>query len=187
MALLETQLRSRLSERSDLLDEAAGIGLWEAVMPNADPAHPKATWTWSAEFRRLCGYRTEAEYPNVMQSWSDRLHPDDVQRVFTAFGSHLQDKTGATRYDVTLSAADAQWQLSLVPARPAAAVTSADGSVARACGSLSDVHAQTVAETAVAEEAARTAAIIGGLSERPQGSCRRQPHHPHHGKIFCAV
>jgi methyl-accepting chemotaxis protein len=161
IALLESQLRA-VSERSDLLDEVAGIGLWEAIMPNADPAHPEAKWTWSAEFRRICGYRTEAEYPNVMQSWSDRLHPDDAARVFAAFGSHLQDKTGGTRYDVTyrLKMPDGSynWFRATGGCR-----YSPDGSVARACGSLSDINAQTIAEAAVKDEAARTVVVIDGL------------------------
>jgi uncharacterized protein YoxC len=162
IALLESQLRA-VSERSDLLDEAGGIGLWEAIMPNADPAHPDAKWTWSAEFRRICGYRSEAEYPNVMQSWSDRLHPDDAPRVFAAFGGHLQDKTGKTRYDVTyrLKMPDGgyRWFRATGGCR-----YSPDGSMARACGSLSDVHGQTVAEAAIKDEAARTVAVIDGLS-----------------------
>jgi methyl-accepting chemotaxis protein len=162
LAQLEARMRA-VKERADLLDEAGGIGLWEAVMPSADPAHPQAKWTWSPEFRRLCGYRTEAEYPNVMQSWSDRLHPEDVDRVFAAFMGHLADKTGNTRYDVTyrLKMPDGsyRWFRATGGCR-----YSADGSMARACGSLSDIHAQTVAEAAVKEEAARVAAVISTVS-----------------------
>ncbi len=162
IALLESQLHA-VSQRSELLDEACGIGLWDAFMPNADPAHPQAKWTWSAEFRRLCGYRTEADYPNVMQSWSDRLHPDDVQRVFAAFGGHLQDKTGNTRYDATyrLKMPDGsyRWFRATGGCR-----YSADGSTALACGSLTDVHAQTIAEGLIKDEAGRTGAVIEGLN-----------------------
>jgi methyl-accepting chemotaxis protein len=162
MAQLEAQMRA-IKERSDLLDEAGGIGLWEAVMPNADPAHPQAKWTWSPEFRRLCGYRSEADYPNVMQSWSDRLHPEDIDRVFAAFTGHLADKTGNTRYDATyrLKMPDGsyRWFRATGGCR-----YSGDGSMARACGSLSDIHAQTVAEAAVKEEAARVASVINSVS-----------------------
>jgi methyl-accepting chemotaxis protein len=162
ITLLESRLQA-ISERSELLDEACGVGLWDAVMPNADPAHPEAKWTWSAEFRRLCGYRTEADYPNVMQSWSDRLHPDDAPRVFAAFGGHLQDKSGNTRYDATyrLKMPDGsyRWFRATGGCR-----YSADGATARACGSLSDIHAQTMAEAAIKDQGARTAAVADGLS-----------------------
>ncbi len=161
IAELEAQLRA-VKERSDLLDEAAGIGLWEAVMPHADPAHPQAKWTWSPEFRRLCGYRTEAEFPNMMQSWSERLHPEDVDRVFAAFMGPLTDKTGNTRYDssyrLKMPDGSYRWFRATGGCRHAA-----DG-MARACGSLSDIHAQTVAEAAVKEEAARVGVVINSVS-----------------------
>jgi methyl-accepting chemotaxis protein len=162
IAFLESTLRA-VSERSDLLDEAGGIGLWEAIMPNADPTHPEAKWTWSAEFRRLCGYRSEADYPNVMQSWSDRLHPDDVERVFAAFMGHLQDKTGKTGYDaiyrLKMPDGSHRWFRATGGCR-----YTPDGSMARACGSLSDIHAQYAAEAVIKDEAARTTAVIDGLS-----------------------
>src|SRR5581483_7678242 len=88
-----------LRERSDLLDTACGVGLWQAVLFNADAFDPQSVWTWSPEFRRLLGYSNEVDFPNVCQSWSDKLHPDDVAATFAAFNTHLKDKTGATRYD----------------------------------------------------------------------------------------
>src|SRR3569833_3052196 len=95
---VQAQMRE-VSERSELLDAACGIGLWEAVLHNGDAKAPQSKWTWSAEFRRLIGYHSENEYPNVVQSWSDRLHPDDGAPTFAAFGGHLQDKSGKTRYN----------------------------------------------------------------------------------------
>ena len=98
------RLREELSairERSELLDTSSGVGLWQAVLHNADAFDPKSVWTWSPEFRRLLGYSSEADFPNVCQSWSEKLHPEDVTSTFAAFSAHLQDKSGASRYDVT--------------------------------------------------------------------------------------
>lgn len=50
------------AEWMDILFEHAGIGLWDAILHDGDPMHPQSRWTWSAEFRRLCGYATEAEF-----------------------------------------------------------------------------------------------------------------------------
>ena len=86
--------------RSDLLDEASGIGLWDAYLHEGDAAHEKSRWTWSAEFRRLVGFDGEGSFPNLMTSWSDRLHPDDVAGTFDAFGTCVSDKSGRTGYDV---------------------------------------------------------------------------------------
>ncbi len=162
IAALQAQLHE-VTERCHVLDEACGIGLWEAVMPNADPVHPQATWTWSPEFRRLCGFRSEADYPNVMQSWSDRLHPDDIEKTFAAFSHHLTDKTGKTGYDamyrLRMPDNSYRWFRATGGCR-----FSADGTVARACGSLSDVHAQVTAEAGIKDEAARVTGVINAMS-----------------------
>src|ERR1700748_3485944 len=78
------------AEWLDVLDRHSGVGLWDAILYNGDAMHAKSRWTWSAEFRRLCGFTGEADFPNVVQSWSDRLHPEDVEPTFAAFGAALQ-------------------------------------------------------------------------------------------------
>ncbi|MBN8907278.1 MAG: PAS domain-containing protein [Rhodospirillales bacterium] len=70
------------AEWLDVLDAHCGVGLWDAVLHEGDAMHPQSRWTWSAEFRRLCGYGSPAEFPDVVQSWSDRLHPEDAQPTF---------------------------------------------------------------------------------------------------------
>ena len=132
---------SAIRERSELLDTSAGVGLWQAVLHNQDAFDPQSAWTWSPEFRRLLGYSSEADFPNVCQSWSDKLHPDDVTATFAAFSGHLKDKTGGTRYDVTYrlmtKLGSYRWFRATGGCRH-----SADGRTIRACGSLSDVHDQ---------------------------------------------
>jgi hypothetical protein len=85
------------AEWLDTLSSHCGIGLWDAVFHQGDAMHPKAKWTWSAEFRRLCGFRSESEFPNLVGSWADRLHPDDKDATFAAFGATVATGVG---YDV---------------------------------------------------------------------------------------
>jgi methyl-accepting chemotaxis protein len=143
-----SQNYQNLKERSDLLDESCGIGLWEAVLHKGDAMHPESIWTWSAEFRRMVGYSDERDFPNVVQSWSDRLHPDDVAPTFAAFGAHLEDKSGKARYDVTyrMKVRDGsyRWFRATGGCRHMP-----DGITIRACGSLSDVHNQKLLELEV--------------------------------------
>lgn len=152
-----------LKERSELLDQACGIGLWESVLYDADALHPKSVWNWSPEFRRLIGYTSEADFPNVCQSWSDKLHPDDVEPTFAAFAAHLTDRTGAARYNVTYRlktrSGDYRWFRATGGCRHAA-----DGTI-RACGSLTDIHEQTLVEQKAREEAAENQAALNALAE----------------------
>jgi PAS domain S-box-containing protein len=55
---------------------------------------------WSKEFRDMLGYESEADFPNVAESWANRLHPDDKKPTLDAFAAHIGDKTGRTPYDV---------------------------------------------------------------------------------------
>ncbi len=160
-AKLDLEIKN-LKERSDLLDDACGVGLWEALLHNGDAMHAQSVWNWSPEFRRLIGYETEVEFPNIVQSWADRLHPDDAAPTFATFARHLADKTGRARYDVTyrLKVRDGsyRWFRATGGSRHAA-----DGTTIRACGSLTDIHNQKMSELAIAAEAESDRFIIACL------------------------
>lgn len=161
-----------VSERSNLLDEACGIGLWEAVLHDGDALHRESLWTWSAEFRRLIGFNNEVEFPNVVQSWSDRLHPDDIAPTFAAFGGHLTDKTDRTRYNVVyrlkIRNGSYRWFRATGSCKH-----HDDGRTIRACGSLTDVHEQvTLQEQNLregTEDRIAIAALAAGLAALAKG------------------
>jgi ABC-type transporter Mla subunit MlaD len=139
-----------LKELLDLWGANAGVGLWDVVLWNGDPMHPKSKWTWTAEFRRLLGFTTETEFPNAVASWADRLHPEDAQCTFDAFGAALAGRTRA--YDVTyrLKMRDGTYQWF----RATGGVKrDGHGKALRACGSLVDIHASTQVEAALARRA----------------------------------
>ena len=56
--------------------------------------------TWSDTFRKLVGFDSEEEFPDKLESWSDRLHKGDKDRVLKAFWDTVNDTTGQTVYDV---------------------------------------------------------------------------------------
>lgn len=132
----------RKAEWLDTLSLHCGIGLWDAIFYDGDAMHPKARWTWSSEFRRLCGYKTEAEFPNVMQSWSDRLHPDDAAPTFAAFESTCRSGIG---YDVKcrLKVKDGSYRWFRATG---GVVLDENRKPRRACGSLVDIDELMKAE-----------------------------------------
>ncbi|MCL2721626.1 MAG: transporter substrate-binding domain-containing protein [Treponema sp.] len=83
-----------------LTNDAAGINLWDMVVIDSDPVNPNNYFTWSKEFRNALGFNDESDFPNVLHSWSDRLHPEDKECVLTAFEAHISDYTGNTPYDI---------------------------------------------------------------------------------------
>jgi methyl-accepting chemotaxis protein len=128
-------------ELMQILGRHAGVGLWDAKLHNRDAMAPESKWTWSAEFRRLMGFDSETDFPNVVQSWSDRLHPDDAPGTFAAFAASLE--VGSKGYDVTyrLKMKDGSYRWF----RATGGAVHKDGQV-RCCGSLVDIHAQKLAE-----------------------------------------
>ena len=83
-----------------LTSDALGVALWDMEVHEGDPVNPNNKFTWSKEFRALLGFSDERDFPNVLHSWSDRIHPDDKERTVNAFVTHLVDRTGRTPYDI---------------------------------------------------------------------------------------
>jgi uncharacterized protein YoxC len=120
----------------DTLSMYAGVGLWDAVFHEGDAMHPKARWTWSQEFRRLCGFTAASEFPDVVQSWSDRLHPDDVAATFAAFGATCASGIGYdVKYRLKVKNGSYRWFRAT-----GGVVLDEARKPRRACGSLVDIH-----------------------------------------------
>ena len=55
---------------------------------------------WSETFRTLLGFKSEKEFPNTLEAWSNRLHKSDKDTVLKAFWDTVNDTSGNTVYDV---------------------------------------------------------------------------------------
>lgn len=159
--MLFEKLSSDSDELLSVLDRHAGVGLWDAVLHNGDAMHAKARWTWSSEFRRLLGFDTEADFPNLAASWSARLHPDDAAATFAAFAAALSDASGKTGYDVLyrLKRRDGCYRWFRATGGVA---RDSSGQPTRACGSLVDIHDAKIADDLRMERAG----VIDGLTKQ---------------------
>ena len=79
------------------IHEMLGSGKWSM---DFDKEGVMVRVNWSDEFRRMLGYQSREDFPDVLESWSDLLHPDDKERVLKAFHDTLSDYTGQKTYDV---------------------------------------------------------------------------------------
>ena len=130
------------SEWLKTLSRCCGVGLWDALLHDGDPMHAQTRWTWSGEFRRLLGYESEFEFPDVLQSWSRRLHPDDFAPTLQAFAATCA--TGI-RFDVTYRVRIRDDSYRWFRAT-GGAILDETGRARRACGSLTDIHDAVEAE-----------------------------------------
>ncbi len=88
------------TQRHDAIDETLSEGSWSMNVIGRDPSNPKNPFWWSQQFRHLLGYRDENDFPNVLNSWSDSLHPEDKQAALDAFSNHVNDYFGGTPFDI---------------------------------------------------------------------------------------
>jgi len=88
------------SLRMNLLLNSMNVAMWDMIVDPKDPVAGNNKFWWSNDFRKMLGFNDETDFPNILSSWSDRLHPEDKQRTLTAFADHITDKTGRTPYDL---------------------------------------------------------------------------------------
>ncbi|MDR1705418.1 MAG: response regulator [Clostridiales bacterium] len=94
MASMEYELA-----RYRLINDAFGIAHWEMEVTDEDSVKPDSKFNWSDEFRRMLGFTDERDFPNILSSWADRLHPADREKTLEAFRAHIYDYTGRTLYN----------------------------------------------------------------------------------------
>ena len=139
LALLQSE------ERFDLTVAGSGVGLWDYDIPSGE------LW-YSARFREMLGYNNEEDYPNVVESWSDGLHPDDRKTTLAAFAAHLEQNVPYNvEYRLQTKSGEFRW----FHARGMSLRDKAGHSY-RAAGSLTDITALKQAQQA-AEIAQHTA------------------------------
>lgn len=84
----------------DLINQVLMEAFWDMTVEEGDPVNPKNEFWWSPQFRQILGFKDEQDFPNIMSSWSDRLHPEDKERSLDTFANHLLDHSGRTPFDV---------------------------------------------------------------------------------------
>ncbi len=87
-------------EENQLMVDSSNDGLWYMHYPKDGKINIDTPFMWSDKFRRMLGYKDKEDFPNVLGSWSLKLHPTEHDAIFAAFGASLSDKTGKTPYDV---------------------------------------------------------------------------------------
>jgi PAS domain S-box-containing protein len=130
---------SAAAMRLELVLDSSGMALWDMEIVAGDPVNPNNAFTWSPKFRAMLGFRGEHDFPNRLDSWSSRLHPDQHDDVIEAFAAHLTDHSGRTPYDIDYLLADKagtyRWY------RASGATTrDAHGVPVHVVGSLRDIH-----------------------------------------------
>ena len=159
-----TRALEKAITRFELVVDSCEDGLWDLQSPEKGGLYVASTPFWfSDQLRRLLKFNDEKDFPNLMGSWSSRLHPDDVEPTFEAFTRHIEDLSGNTPYEVfqrlQLQTGEYRWFFARC-----LTLRDQDGRPLRSAGSLRDVH----------DERLRTAELEKEVQERTQAEAELQ-------------
>ena len=84
-------------ENYTLINEAIQSGPWYM---DCDDEGNIISVNWSDAFRKMLGFYNVLDFPNVLESWPDLLHPDDYKRTVSKLHSSLCDRSNKTKYHV---------------------------------------------------------------------------------------
>ena len=87
-------------KRYEAIDSILAEGSWNMKVIGDDPTNPNNEFWWSDRFRHLLGFSNTTDFPNRLNSWADRLHPEDKERTLQAFQTHIMDRSGRTPFDL---------------------------------------------------------------------------------------
>lgn len=140
----ESALRAS-EERLELVIQGSSDGFWDGhILPDQPWSSPQTPIWWSARVRTMLGY-TDEEFPDVLESWTSRLHPDDRERVFAAVTAHMERQAPYdVEYRLLTKAGDYHW----FRAR-GQAIWNTDGRVIRMAGSMQSIMDRKRTEEAI--------------------------------------
>lgn len=93
---MELALGSSL-DRFSLIAQSAFDGIWDMALPPqafqdlADSSYRQLMVYYSPRFRQSLGY-SDQEFPNILNSWFSRVHPEDLEHLLQGIQDHLYSK-----------------------------------------------------------------------------------------------
>lgn len=115
-------------QRLALTTAGSGDGLWDFELD-------RHVYWYSDRFRSLLGYSDEGDFPNNLESWFSRIHPDQAAAVKEAFNQHI-NVDSAFKILHRLRHKDGSWRWFQARAQ---ALRTGDGRAYRIAGSITDV------------------------------------------------
>lgn len=150
--------------RHQMLIEASNIGLWDMVVPEDGKFQDDTPFYWSDYFRHMLGFKDTTDFPNRLDSWASRLHPDDYQPTMDMFAAALADKNGRTPYDpvyrLQMKTGEYRWFKAT-----GAVHRDAKGNPTRIAGALHDIHEQRILSDRQRENAHKLRETSADLSK----------------------
>lgn len=83
------------TKKHDAIDSILNEGSWSMNVVDGDIKNPENQFWYSEQFRRLLGFHNEQDFPNVPDSYSERIHEADKKRVMQEIYNYVKSGTNA--------------------------------------------------------------------------------------------
>ncbi len=84
----------RARENLNIVNDIIGSGLWYMEF---DESGTMSRCVWSDTFRKMLGFDDIYDFPNKLESWSDRIHPEEHDKIMETYWNCV---AGKGDYDV---------------------------------------------------------------------------------------
>ncbi|MDM5280355.1 PAS domain-containing protein [Paenibacillus silvae] len=85
--------------RLTMLNQALHVGMWESEIVAGDPLDHNNVISFSDEFREMLGYSNPKDFPNVYESWTKSVHPEDRPHLTQEIIKHVNDPSDKVGYN----------------------------------------------------------------------------------------
>ncbi|MCR5700595.1 MAG: PAS domain-containing protein [Lachnospiraceae bacterium] len=127
--------------RQGAVDRMMLEGSWSMDLTKYAIDDPSSPMVFSDQFKHILGYSGSSDFPDVMQSWITKIHPDDVGPASEAMGRQLSDVSGNTVFDMEYRMLHKDGNYRWVRAS-STVVWSRDGKALMAAGTILDITEQ---------------------------------------------
>ncbi len=87
--------------RQTAVDKMMLEGSWSMDLTKYAIDDPQSPMVYSDQFKKILGFTPgSSEFPDIMQTWITRIHPDDVSMASESMGKQLSDPSGRTVFDM---------------------------------------------------------------------------------------
>lgn len=151
--------------RQNAVDLMMLEGTWSMDLTKYAIDDPKSPMVFSDQFKKILGYSNSGDFPDIMQSWITKIHPDDVAMASDAMGKQLSDPSGKTVFDMEYRMLHKDGEYRWVRASSTVVWSSDRKTPLMAAGTILDISDQKKNQIRFREEMApKIGALTDGIS-----------------------
>ncbi len=152
--------------RQGAVDRMMLEGSWSMDLTKYAIDDINSPMVFSDQFKKILGYSGSYDFPDIMESWITKIHPDDVPGASAAMAKQLSDPTGNTVFDMEYRMMHKDGEYRWVRASSTVVWSQDRKTPLMAAGTILDITGQKENEVRFQSEMApKIESLISGISD----------------------